>query len=236
MPTHWQEMASEYDAVMGRDPTMEAMHEAIMLEIPERLDGLLDLGSGTGTLLAKILKRFSASRVFGLDPAPAMIDESKKKLGLLGAEFILGSAADIGAPSDSFDCVISNFALHHLTHREKDACAREICRVLKPGGRLVYGDQHVPRMGEPDDLDWVEEVFDFFSNKARYYLRNAGLERMLVQIRLLPRFLLLDGEIPATIEYWRTCLEDGGMTVRKVVFVGPEILMHTIIVAEKPLS
>lgn len=233
--THWQELAGGYDEVMGADPAMHALYRAILDEMPPSVGAVLDLGTGTGALLRLVRARHPAGRLTGLDPAPAMLEQAREKMkGDPNVKFVLGSANLIDSPDGSFDVVVSNFALHHLTHEQKGECAREIWRVLVPGGLLIYGDQHCRRMGTPLDREWLEDMFDLFSAKALHYLHTAGPERMLLQVRLLPKFLLAEGEIPATVEYWQDCFKRAGLLPTKVIVAGPEFLYHRVLVAVKP--
>lgn len=233
--THWQELATDYDKVMGKDPAMQALYETILAELPPAPCSVLDLGTGTGTLLGLVRTRYPVSHLVGIDPAPAMVEQALKKMEADGnATFILGSAHQIDFPDTSFDAVISNFALHHLTHAEKKDCAKEVFRVLNPGGRFIYGDMHCRRMGTPDDPDWVRDMFELLCDKAHYFLQTAGLKRMLLQIQLIPKFLLADKEIPATVDYWQDCLIATGFLPVKVIVVEPEFLYHRVIVASKP--
>lgn len=232
--THWQGLAHDYDNVMGRDPAMAAMYRAIIAELPASAQTIIDLGTGTGALLRLARWRCPDALLVGLDPAPAMLEQASQKLqGDRAVALTQGSASQLDFPDDHFDAVISNFALHHLSHPDKRECAREIYRVLRPGGRLIYGDQHCRRMGDPGDRDWVEDMFDLFTLKARHYLRTASLDRMLLQIRLIPAFLLADGEIPATVEFWHECLADAGFADIRTITVEPAQLYNRVIVAVK---
>lgn len=56
---------------------------------------------------------------------------------------LVGSADDISMPDDSFDTVICTQVFEHLEFPDKSA--REIYRVLKPGGHLIMT---VPQMNE----------------------------------------------------------------------------------------
>lgn len=213
---------------------MRTLRELIVSELPPNPLSVLDLGTGTGALLQMIRCRLPDCELTGLDPAEAMLQEVRKKLG--GdprIRLLCGSAHHIDAADASFDAVVSNFALHHLTHEEKRQCAREIFRVLRAGGRLIFGDQHCPRMGTPHDLEWVSEMLDLFAAKARYYLKTSGMGRMLLQVELMPRLLTADGEIPATVEFWLDCLEQAGFPAAKVLVVEPEFLLHRVIVVSK---
>jgi ubiquinone/menaquinone biosynthesis C-methylase UbiE len=43
-------------------------------------------------------------------------------------------------PNESFDTVLSTLMLHHLPREAREQCAREMRRVLKPGGRVLAID------------------------------------------------------------------------------------------------
>lgn len=235
--THWQDLAGEYDPVMGEDPSMRALRDLVVEAVPESAERVLDVGTGTGILIQLLRRHRPRARLVGLDPAPAMLDEAHAKLG--GdqmASLMIGSADELTLPSESFDAVVSNFALHHLEHSQKRLCAREVHRVLRPGGRFVFGDQYCLSMGVPDDTGWVREMLELFSAKARYYLDTAGLARMLLQVRLMPRLLTADGEIPCTVGFWLECLELAGFEEIEVRVVEPAFLQHRVVIARKALD
>src|SRR5688572_14005876 len=110
--THWQDLAASYDSVMGEEPTMQVLQRLILSELPEDASSVLDLGTGTGALLQLVRRVYPDCDLTGLDPAPAMLEQVRLKLGAdSGVRLILGSACQIEAPDESFDVVISNFAL-----------------------------------------------------------------------------------------------------------------------------
>jgi len=211
-------------------------YELIGSWIPERAR-VLDLGCGTGALTKLCHLVHTEARVIGLDPAAKMLDEARIRVNRPGVSFEEGSAANLGMfPAGSFDAVISNFALHHLSHDDKKVCAHEVWRVLKPGGVFVYGDQHANVMGEVDDPERVLHTLELLTSKARYYFLNAGMERMLLQLRLLPRFINQDGEILATPEFWLEAIEDAGFVDLNLEVIPPAELMNRVISARRPLS
>lgn len=237
LDAHWGQEAASYDEIMGADPAMRGLLAEVLARVPPSPQAVLDLGTGTGALLHLIARHHAGCRLVGLDPAPAMLEVARRKLGRdPRVSFVHGSAERLDFPAEVFDVIVSNFALHHLTHSGKASCAREAFRVLVPGGRFIFGDQHCMRMGAPDDLVWLEDMFDLLCAKSRHYLRTAGAARMLLQIRMMPRFLTCDGEIPATVAFWEECLTSAGFEVPTVLVVEPELLLHRVIVATKPAS
>jgi SAM-dependent methyltransferase len=94
----------------------------------------LDLGTGTGTV-ARVLAR-AGLRVVGLDPAPAMLREARRLAGEegLGAAWVQARAEASGLAAGSFELVCAGQCWHWF---DRPAAAREVLRLLAPGGRLV---------------------------------------------------------------------------------------------------
>ncbi|UXH76088.1 class I SAM-dependent methyltransferase [Roseateles amylovorans] len=233
--THWNDLAASYDRVMGNVPQMHALFQEIVSHIQPDTATILDLGAGTGNLLIQAARARPQAALLALDPAPAMLERLREKVPEdVALTTLIGSAHAIDLPDHSVDTIISNYALHHLTHADKRVCAQEVLRVLKPGGKFIYGDQHCRRMGGPEDPAWVADMYDLLSSKALHYLRTAGLDRMLLQVELIPKFLRADGEMPVPVEYWVSALEDAGFPPPLVVEMDPAPLLNRVIVATKP--
>lgn len=98
----------------------------------------VDLGCGTGLMLHKLATR--CSRVVGLDISHEML-LGYDKSGAPANTSITLSRADMSAlpiRDRAFDVVLCRSALHHMD--DEVAVLSEICRVLKPNGRLVLGE------------------------------------------------------------------------------------------------
>ncbi|HEV7522470.1 MAG TPA: class I SAM-dependent methyltransferase [Candidatus Angelobacter sp.] len=235
--THWNEFASGYDPIMSSDPAYRDLLTRIVERIPENAQNILDLGCGTGALTKLCHLVHPQARIVGLDPALKMLEEARIRIQTSKVSFQEGSAADLSMfPSHSFDAVVSNFALHHLSHDDKKVCAREVFRVLRPGGWFIYGDQHCSVMGEVDDPERVLHTLDLLTNKARHYFLNAGMERMLLQLRLLPRFINQDGEILATPEFWVEAFQAAAFAEIETDVIRPAELMNRVISGQHPLT
>jgi SAM-dependent methyltransferase len=99
----------------------------------------LDLGCGTGTLLGLLQRTAPELVLTGFDPDPVALDRARRKLGG-GVQLDRGFSDALPYPDASFDRVFSSFVFHHLSSDEKLATAREIRRVLRPGGSLHLVD------------------------------------------------------------------------------------------------
>jgi ubiquinone/menaquinone biosynthesis C-methylase UbiE len=79
----------------------------------------------------------------------------------------------------SFDYVVSFFLPHELPFDKKVALIREANRVLKPGGKLVFGEFHKPRLKL---LEWAGRAyFKIFEPYATEMWDNFEFEEMLEQ-------------------------------------------------------
>lgn len=106
-------------------------------------EAILDVGCGTGSLTIAAKQRVAtAGRVVGIDPAPEMIARAEKKAKKTGVEISFQTSAveRLPFPDAQFDVVLSSLMLHHLPKSAREQGAREINRVLKPGGRWIIVD------------------------------------------------------------------------------------------------
>jgi ubiquinone/menaquinone biosynthesis C-methylase UbiE len=140
---HWNRRAPTFDDDFGhslRTPAEHAAWERILgLILPRH--GILDaLDAGCGTGFLSFLLAARGHRVVGVDFAPAMIEEARRKAtasaGLV--RFEQGDVEQLRFAPASFDLVISRHLLWTLPHPE--AAIDEWIRVLRPRGRLVVVD------------------------------------------------------------------------------------------------
>lgn len=106
-------------------------------------ESVLDVGCGTGTLAIAARRRVgSAGNVHGIDASPEMIARATRKARKAGVDVTFRTAIveALPFPDRQFDAVLSTLMLHHLPRPTREQCAREMCRVLKPGGRVLAVD------------------------------------------------------------------------------------------------
>lgn len=112
---------------------------------------VLDVGCGRGLMMIGVAQRLTTGSVIGIDiwNAEDLSDNSKKaalhnarvegvaaKVSLIDAD-----ATTLPFAESTFDCVLSNLAIHNITPRQQRTRAlSEMLRVLKPGGTLVIQD------------------------------------------------------------------------------------------------
>ena len=95
---------------------------------------LLDVGGGTGALAARLADALHA-RVTVLDPTPRMLGYVPDREDVVA---VLGRAEEMPFADDGFDAAVSSDAFHHF--RDQSASAREMARVVRPGGAILVLD------------------------------------------------------------------------------------------------
>jgi len=108
---------------------------------------ILDLGCGTGLLCERIAARLdpqSGGLAVGIDAAGKMVRVARKKRAGACCRFEAMAAEALDFEDRSFDAVVSSLFFHHVPLDLKARALSEAHRVLKPGGRLVIADMHLP--------------------------------------------------------------------------------------------
>jgi len=130
---------------LGREQAFrERLVELARLEPGETV---LDVGCGTGTLAIAAKRRVGAAgTVHGVDASPEMIDRAKRKATKAAVDVVFQTAVveALPFPDAHFDAVLGTLMLHHLPKPVRQQCAREMRRVLKPGGRVLAVDFATP--------------------------------------------------------------------------------------------
>ena len=101
-------------------------------------DSILEVGFGSGLTFLNLHGMYK--QIYGLDLS-CDVTEVAKVFAPLGIhpELRNGNVLDMPYPDNRFDTVLLISILEHLKPEELDQALREIKRVLKPGGQLVYG-------------------------------------------------------------------------------------------------
>ena len=108
----------------------------------EQGNSVLDVGCGTGTLAIAAARYVGPTPVCGIDASPPMIARARRKAtkARVDINFQVGVAEQMPFPDGRFDVVLSTLMLHHLPRKTRQACAAEMKRVLKAGGRVLAVD------------------------------------------------------------------------------------------------
>lgn len=122
---------------------------------------VLDLGVGTGAFALQFLERFSNSKVVAIDGSLSMLELAKSRLLEYSqrVEFVMSDFRTIPAvllEPDSYDVVISSYALHHLDTDEKGSVLRSVVAAIIPGGWFLNADLVVAE--SPDVEERIQEI------------------------------------------------------------------------------
>jgi ArsR family transcriptional regulator len=123
----WAETGQEFSTGALRAEAWSAL-------VPADLT-VADLGCGAGYLSEYLASK--GARVIAVDHAPGMLHAARKRLPAT-VEVRAGELEHLPLVSGEVDAAFANLVWHHLA--DGRAAAREIARVLKPGGRVVVTD------------------------------------------------------------------------------------------------
>ena len=100
---------------------------------------VLDVATGTGDLALELARQPRVTEVTGVDFCPEMIELANQKIAKtrtrVPVSYVEGDALNLDFPDDSFVCATSGFALRNVDSIV--GCLSEMCRVIKPGGRVA---------------------------------------------------------------------------------------------------
>lgn len=99
---------------------------------------ILDLGCGTGWLSVILAKRGATVDAVEISTEAVRIATEMARINGVSEQVTarVGSAYDIEFPDETFDIVVGEAILHHLS--DKHRAAEELYRVLKPSGRAIF--------------------------------------------------------------------------------------------------
>lgn len=116
-----------------------------------------DLGCGSGAFTQAL--RDAGFDSFGLDLSQALVTVGRRRYP--GTGFVAGDVEFLPLPAASLDAVLLSGILHHLP--DPEACARELHRVLKPGGVFMSFD---PNRRNPCMWLYRDKASPFYSPKG----------------------------------------------------------------------
>lgn len=112
---------------LGHTRRIRRHWEALGRPAPFRV---LDIGSGSGGLLAALVDTDMPCELVGVDKSSAFVALAAQTLGS-SATLIEADATDLPFPDQSFHLATNTLMMHHLPHGVRHGLVREIARVAR---------------------------------------------------------------------------------------------------------
>jgi ubiquinone/menaquinone biosynthesis C-methylase UbiE len=108
---------------------------------------VLDVGCGKGRFARVLAERYPAASIVGFDLAEAMLRSVPGNVRACA-----GSMTALPFPAQAFDYAYATESLEHAVDIE--AAVEEMCRVVRPGGRIVIIDKNAEQWGRLKTPEW----------------------------------------------------------------------------------
>jgi ArsR family transcriptional regulator len=149
----------------------DANLSSLILQAVPHSDIIVDMGCGTGDLLASL--REKAKQVIGVDKSPKMLAEAKQRFAGDGknVDLRIGELEHLPLGDGEADLAVINMVLHHVLDPMKTF--QEAYRVLKKGNTFIIVDllhHHLERMRERYGDRWL----GFYITDIEKWLKNSG--------------------------------------------------------------
>ena len=137
---YFEQIAPIWDEERSLHAAADTVESVILDTVgTNRLGRVLDVGTGTGRMLALLADR--SDRAVGLDASHSMLSVARANLERAGAANWELRQGDVNSPpldASSFDLVVIHQVLHYLDDPAR--AITESARLVAPGGRLLVVD------------------------------------------------------------------------------------------------
>ncbi|HEX6813833.1 MAG TPA: metalloregulator ArsR/SmtB family transcription factor [Planctomycetota bacterium] len=133
--------------VVGQDFALGTVRAEILAQAWPSGPAVVDLGCGTGFLANWLAER--GASVIGVDHSQRMLQKARQRSKRVRVAFRQGELEALPLADAEVDAAFGNLVWHHVADLE--AAAREVLRVLRPGGCIVISDLL------PHESEWMRE-------------------------------------------------------------------------------
>ena len=157
------------------NPLMRAEQQCMLAQLPDVTGRrVLDLACGSGRY-ARLMAAAGAAEVVAVDFSAAML--ARVSTGFR----VRADLTQLPFACGSFDLVVSGLAIGHAS--DLATCLREVARVLRPGGAVLYSDFHSEAAGagltrsfrDSDNRSFTLPPAGFSLRQHRVAARIAGI-------------------------------------------------------------
>jgi demethylmenaquinone methyltransferase/2-methoxy-6-polyprenyl-1,4-benzoquinol methylase len=128
---------------------------------------ILDVATGTGDMAIAAAMAIKPKKVTGVDIADQMLEVGRKKIAAQNLQQVItlqtGDSEALPFASGEFDAVMCAYGVRNFEHLEIGL--KEMCRVLRPGGKVV-----ILEFSHPSAFP-VKQIYRFY---FRYILPTIG--------------------------------------------------------------
>lgn len=190
-------------------------------------DKVLEIGCGTGLFTRKFYEATQAD-ITAIDISEDLLEQARKLLP--GVVFQVDDAMNLSFGEKTFDVVYGSSVLHHL---EFDSSLKEIMRVLKPGGRMIFAEPNMinPQIMIQKNVPFIKKWLGDSPDETaivRWKFRRLLEKKGFKKVRIFPYDFLH----PLVPGLFISLVEKLGKLIEKIP-VAREIAGSVIIYAEK---
>jgi SAM-dependent methyltransferase len=130
------------------------LRDAVLAEMAEPLPGRsLQVACVYGDLTNRLAARVGDLDV--VDVLPIQLSNLRRKLPRNApARLLAMDSTDLNLPDASYDRALVFFLLHEQPRHYRERTLSELCRVVKPGGKIIIVDYALPRWWHPLRYIW----------------------------------------------------------------------------------
>jgi len=181
------------------------IHDLIAAKVNGDWEGkILDIGTGSGSLIIKLAKAFPKAKLTGIDYwggnweySKAQCQQNAEIEGVSDRiEFLKASAAELPFHDHEFDRIVSCLTFHEVKDKSnKTEVLIEALRVLKPGGEFVFLDLFMDKKISGDEKELINALknHDAAEWNSCKLADAIPLPKLLLNKKVLGNAMILSG-------------------------------------------